>query len=87
MSYKILDAYWFTNTSLELMTGLESACIGIVAVETYTDEWKAYIGVSNGVSSEGDKQLIAMLGSGLFAEQAAPFFPRLDITKYKKEGL
>lgn len=74
MTYKILSSLWWTNVD---------GCIGVVAVETFVDEWKAYIGIGFGYSQEGDEQRVAMLGCGLRPEQAHGFFPRFDIEKYK----
>jgi hypothetical protein len=84
--YKILDALWFTNSTINRFTPYDDSCIGVVAVETYapTGEWKCYIGLGAGVNVEADKQQIARHGSGLLPEQAQGFFPRLDITKYKQ---
>ncbi|SRR5713226_3271598 len=83
---KILDAVWFTNSTINRFTPYGDSCIGVVAIETYepTHEWKAYIGLGAGVNPRTDGQQIATLGSGLQSEQAQGFFPRLDITKYKQ---
>lgn len=77
MAYKILDSSW-RNTMF--------ACIGIVAIETFTDEWKAYINVCHGDNQQADEQLVAATGAPLLPEEAHGFFPSLDITKYKQEG-
>lgn len=58
--------------------------IGVVAIETYTDEWKAYIGASHGYNKKMDEQNVAAYGSSLLPEEAHGFFPKLDISKYKK---
>lgn len=77
MSYTILASNW-RNTMF--------ACIGIVAVETYADEWKAYINVCRGDNQQADEQFVAGMGAPLLPEEAHGFFPSLDITHYKKEG-
>jgi hypothetical protein len=84
--YKILDARWFTNVTINRFTPYDDSCIGIVAIETFpeTHEWKAYIGLGAGINPRTDEQQIARHGSGLSPEQAQGFFPRLDITKYKQ---
>jgi len=83
--YKILDSHWWTNGTLAHMV-LDfntTACVGIIAVETYTDQWKAYIGVGYGRDKHIDEQNVARYGSSLSPEEAQGFFPNLDIEKYK----
>jgi hypothetical protein len=59
--------------------------IGIVAVETYRDEWQAYIGViTNEWSEDYALQQLAGWGIILSGEEAHAFFPQLDITTYNK---
>jgi len=84
--YKILGSRWFTNPSIALLFHRPDldGVIGVVAVETHIDEWKAYIGVSYGHNRQTDEQNIARSGSGLSPKEAHGFFPCLDITKYKK---
>ena len=88
-TYKVLDSKWYTNPTIASMTYLEDACIGIVAIKTNTHEpddvleWKCYIGLTYGINREADEQRVAALGSGLPPEEAAGFFPHLDIAKYK----
>lgn len=72
--YEVLASKWFTSVD---------GCIGVVAVETFTNEWKAYIGIADGYNQQGDEQHIAMYGSGLLPEEAHGFFPHLNIEKYK----
>lgn len=75
MDYKILGARWLT-----CMTGV----IGVVAFESYKDEWMAVMGATDGThSTEYDIQRIAGYGAKLFPREAHAFFPELDITKYK----
>lgn len=74
MEYKILGSVWF-NPGTEV--------IGIVAVETFTDQWKAYIGTAFGFDQKSDEQIIAAQGAGLHWDMAQGIFPHLDIRKYK----
>lgn len=77
MTYKILGIQWRNH-------------VGFVAYET--DEhlpeedrsWCAVVGVVFGSESEYvDSQNIAAWGMKLSWQEAAPFFPELDINKYK----
>ena len=87
--YKILDSKWYSNATTVLLSDIETAQIGIVAIKSNTHEpddvleWKAYIGLSSGIDQESDEQRVAMLGSPLSPEQAAGFFPQLPIGAYK----
>lgn len=72
--YKILDSVWFNPGN---------RVIGIVAVETFTDQWKAYIDTASGYNQKLDEQMIAARGAGLRWDMAHAIFPRLDIRKYK----
>ncbi len=78
MSYKILASRWFST---------DRGGIGVVAIETFIDEWAAYIGIGDGFSQRTDEQYVARLGTKLLAEEAHGFFGHLDILKYKKESL
>ena len=73
-SYTILAPRWYNN-----MDG----CVGVVAIQTFEDEWKAYIGLASGFHQEMDEQHVAACGNGLAPEEAHGFFPYLDIEKYK----
>ncbi len=73
---KILASRWLTP---------RSDTIGIVAVETFRDEWKAYIGTAAGHDVKFDERFVAKWGAALSAEEAHGFFPHLDSTKYKKD--
>ena len=64
-----------------------SACIGAVAVETFREEWKAYIGVASGASVSHDTLMIARTGASLTPEEARGIFPSIDASKYKDKPL
>lgn len=87
--YTILDSRWFTPAQSFL--GLDVQ-VGIVAIRTNDhepgapDEWKAYIGFGMGMDANTDRQTIAARGAGLSPEEAAGFFPQLDIKRYKRDG-
>jgi hypothetical protein len=72
----ILDSRWWT---------MRDGAVGIVAVQTFLNEWKAYIGAAPLDHHESATYAIAYHGAGLQAKEAAVFFPRLDIAQYKKE--
>jgi hypothetical protein len=79
--YTILDVRWFANIDGQ---------IGVVAIRTgrhdpQSAEWKAYIGIGEGLDVEADEQHIAALGSPLLPEEAHGLFPYLDIDKYKRD--
>jgi hypothetical protein len=74
--YIILDRRWFTPVG---------SFIGIVAVQTFEQQWKAYIGVAAGEDTKIDEQRIASLGAGLSAQEAHGIFPQLDIEQYKMD--
>lgn len=78
MNYKILASRWFST---------DRGGIGIVAIETFTDEWAAYIGIGDGLNQQTDELYVAKLGNKLLPEEAHGFFGHLDITKYKQESL
>lgn len=62
------------------------ACIGIVAIETFEDEWKAYISIVPPEGSEkSHEQFVAAFGAPLLPGEAHGFFPQFDIEKYKKD--
>lgn len=84
--YKILDSHWFSNPTLAhpIHDKHEYVQIGVVAVETFTGEWRAYIGVSYVKSKRSDEQTIAAWGSALSAQEAHGFFPELDISQYRQ---
>jgi len=56
---KILKSYWSTNST---------GTIGIVQVETLTNEIKYYIGVGSGKSESEDRERIAYYGSKFLNE-------------------
>ena len=74
--YKILGARWFTP---------RMDTIGIVAVETFNDTWKAFLGTAAGHDQKFDERFVASWGAGLSPEEAHGFFPHLDIKAYKTE--
>jgi hypothetical protein len=74
----ILDSRWFNTTK---------GTIGIVAVQTYANEWKAYIGIGDGVNQSSDEYTIAYHGASVDPHEAAAFFPGADIGLYKKDGV
>jgi hypothetical protein len=80
--YTVLDARWFSNASSASLMYIDSGCIGVVAIESFPGQWKAYIGLGYGISRESDEQRIAGVGSKLLPEMAHGFFPGLDIKKY-----
>ena len=74
--YTILATRWWTP---------HTKTIGIVAIECFPDEWKAYIEVAPGVNEQDDAQHVAAWGAGLTPEEARGFFPHLPIEKYKRD--
>ncbi len=74
--YKVLGARWFTP---------RMDTIGIVAVETFNDTWKAFLGTAAGHDQTFDEQFVASWGASLSPEEAHGFFPHLDIKAYKTE--
>jgi len=70
---KILDATWSTTMSGE--------AIGIVIVDTGSDERKCYIGVGKGASMSEDAQFIAQHGTPLDAVHLLNFFKRNELIK------
>jgi hypothetical protein len=57
--------------------------VGIVAYKTFKDQWCAAIGPASTGSEEYDARQIAEWGCKLSWQEAAAFFPHLDITQYK----
>lgn len=53
-------------------------CIGVIAIQSYKNQWKAYIGVGIGIDEEVDAYQIAILGSKLPKIVACAYFPHLD---------
>lgn len=76
MAYTILDVQWRTGGT---------GTVGIVAIATYADTWKAVIGVAPGQSEHEDSHFIAGFGAALSRDEAHAFFPHYDSTKYKEE--
>ena len=74
--YKILDTRWFTP---------RMDTIGVVAIETFGDTWKAFLGTVPGHDRQFDEQFVAAWGAGLSPEEAHGFFPHLDVAKYKAQ--
>lgn len=63
--------------------------IGVVAARTGThdpasEEWKAYVAPVLGFDTEADEQFVANWGAPLLPQEAAGFFPELDISQYKR---
>jgi len=73
MDYKILGSKWHTSG-----TGM----IGIVAIKSHEDIWKAYIGIAIGLNEKEDEQHIAKLGNKLNSRVASAYFPNFDINNY-----
>jgi hypothetical protein len=81
---KILAAVWKSPNLV---------CIGFVASESETEpgRWRAHVAVVPGFNERDDEQqlvnasYIADWGARLTAQEAAGFFPQLDITQYKYE--
>lgn len=76
LEHKILGSIWFPA---------RAGVIGVVAVVTGPDQWRASIGIAYGVNRTIDEQRIAGNGSPLTVDQAGGFFLDLDIEKYKKD--
>jgi hypothetical protein len=88
MSYKILASDWFTPPLVgilyDALTGIsENLCIGVVAIETGTGDWKAYIGYGTTGDQKRDEQSIAANGSKLVPKSiACAHFPSLDPERF-----
>ena len=75
MEYTILGVRWIGSSRGQL---------GVVAFESYNDEWLATIGVAKDThSAEYSVEDIARWGAKLLPQEAHGFFPELDVTKYK----
>jgi hypothetical protein len=64
---KILDSYWFTNTTM-------SGCIGVVKIEDDYEGIKYYIGLGQGFDSDTDSRRIAECGSTFPAQAGQELF-------------
>lgn len=72
--YIILGVRWFTT---------QNTHFGIVAVQTFDNEWKAYIGPAKGYDADADAQSVAKWGTALSPQEAVGFFPSLNVALYK----
>lgn len=83
--YKILDSRWWTPPLPgQTIMDLPSYCIGAVAVDSYKDDWKVYMGFGFGVDEESDCQQIAQHGMPIGSREAAcGLFPQLDPGKFR----
>lgn len=70
MEYKVLGSVWFGT-------------IGIVAVRSFNDDWKCYIGIGTGYSKALDQQEIAQLGKPVGKDIATAVFKELDPKCFK----
>ncbi len=77
----ILARRWFSPLGAHL--GVVAARTGMHAPEQ--GEWMAYIGTVGGWNEREDARWVAQYGAKLDPQEAAGFFPRLDISKYKGE--
>ena len=72
--YKILGRDWYST---------RGALVGIIAVETFENQWRAYMSVVKGQSQREDEQTIATYGSPLPEEVARAYFSLLKEMNYK----
>jgi|SRR5579871_1109787 len=77
----ILARRWFSPLGAHL--GVIAARTGMHDPEA--GEWMAYVGLATGWDVRKDALRIAHWGAKLEPQEAAGFFPRLDIGKYKGE--
>lgn len=69
MNLKVIDSVWFGQ-------------IGIVAIQSGEDKWKAYIGSAFSGSQYEDEQFVAKLGKPTGKGIAVGAFPDLDPDKF-----
>lgn len=87
MSYKVLDAKWWTPPVpvITISDGVINLSIGAVAIESFEDgSWKVYMGYGRGIDEDQDKQLIAGHGMPIGSKDAAcGLFPQFDREKFR----
>ena len=71
---EIIESTWHT-----VMCG---KIIGVVAIRSYENTWKAYIGIASGFDEKMDEQAIARDGAKLSEKVAYAYFPSLDVENY-----
>jgi hypothetical protein len=87
---KILVAIWKENIDSSIV---DPSVIGIVAVQSNSESWKAYMGITrlgwaikecSKAELDEAARTIVEVGLPLTREQAHAFFPKLDTSKYQK---
>lgn len=75
MKYNIIRSTWYSPGS--------GRVIGVVAIKSHGDSWRAFIDVVRGLDEHLDEQDVAKYGSPLSKKVAQGYFPELNIEEYR----